>query len=146
MGYSKWKKITEPSHCYEPAVYKIRLKDNEGFVVSIDRFLGKDKKGILCIGKTKNMETRRKKFVRGIQHGKAHSEARLIYLIKTYCKKFQEKYSDPKYEYSFEKVLTKEEAERKETQLIKDYIKQYGEAPPFNSAIPKRFDREGWIN
>jgi hypothetical protein len=146
MGFSEWKKITEPSNCNEPAVYKIRLKDNEGSVVSINRFLGKDEEGILCIGETENMERRRKKFARGIQHGTAHSEARLIYLIKTHCRIFKEKYADAQYEYCFEEAITKEEAKMKEVKLIKNYVKQYGEGPPFNSAIPKRFDKESWEN
>jgi len=30
MGYSEWINISEPSNCNEPAVYKIRLTNNEG--------------------------------------------------------------------------------------------------------------------
>jgi hypothetical protein len=144
MGFSEWKKITESSKCNKPAVYKIRLKDNGGSVVSINRFLEKDEEGIPCIGETKNMEMRRKKFVRGIQYGTAHSEARLIYLIKTHCRMFKEKYARAQYEYCFEESITKEEAKMKEVKLAKDYVKLYGEVPPFNSAIPKRFDKESW--
>jgi hypothetical protein len=47
MGYSEWINISEPSNCNEPAVYKIRLTNNEGFVVSINRFIGRDEEGIL---------------------------------------------------------------------------------------------------
>lgn len=138
MGYSEWMNISEPSNFNGPAVYKIRLKDNKGSVVSIDRFLGRDAEGILCIGKTENMEGRRKRFMKGIQEGTVHSEARLIYSIRTRCKKFNEKYAACQYEYCFEKLFTSEKATAKEAKLIKEYIIRYGEAPPFNSSIPKR--------
>ena len=31
-----------------------------------------------------------------------------------------------------------------ESHRIKAYVRKFGEVPPLNSAIPKRYDEDGW--
>jgi len=119
------------------------LVTEEGAHVAIDRFLDEDKKGVLCIGMTTNMERRRKQFISGESEGYCHSEGNLLFLLKKYSR-FKKKHSMPKYKYRFQNVSSEGDAKRKERELIKDYVKQYGEVPPLNSVIPDRYHKRSW--
>ena len=94
---------------------------------------------------TTDMERRRKQFISGEQRCQGHSEGNLLFLLKKYSP-FKAKHDNSKYEYHFQKVGTTDEAKKKETKLIKDYVKQYGEVPPLNSAIPDRYEEKSWEN
>jgi predicted GIY-YIG superfamily endonuclease len=140
---SRWKNVDKPLGYLSHAVYEIRLVNGQGHAVTINRFLNTDKKGILCIGMATNMENRRKQFNSGEQGRRRHSEGNLLFLLKEYSH-FEAKHGNSKYEYHFKKLNTKDDATKKETKLIKDYVKQYGEVPPLNSAIPNRYDQITW--
>lgn len=115
------------------AIYWIQLKDK-----SIDRFLGKDKEGILAIGKTKNLRDRIEEFYKAKDNGNLHSEGRTLFLIK---EEFEHKFRNQSIYYFYKKVGERE-LERRESEEIKKYVETFGEVPPLNSAIPKK---ENWI-
>jgi hypothetical protein len=139
MSWSNWKNIEIKSNYYGCAVYQTRLVDGSGKVISIDRFLRNDKDGIISIGKTKNMEERRRDFLRGINKGSSHSSANLFYLMKNNCHNFKKKYRNFQIQYRF-KVVSDKNLEKEEEKLIKDYFKKFGELPLLNSSIPNKYD------
>jgi len=85
-NWSSWKYIDKLSGHDSHAVYEVCLVTEEGAHVAIDRFLDEDKKGVLCIGMTTNMERRRKQFISGESEGYCHSEGNLLFLLKKYSR------------------------------------------------------------
>jgi hypothetical protein len=47
-------------------------------------------------------------------------------------------------EYSYSPCATRQIAKDLEEALIKKYFLTFGEPPPLNSAIPRRYDKTGW--
>ena len=139
---TKWKKIGELSGCKKPAIYKIRIRKN-GKKVSIPRFFKKDGEGLLCIGKSTKFENRRKAFKRGLENGKEHAEAMLLHLLKE-RKRLKKKFKNYTYEYSFKNLRKGLKLKEQESREIKRYVKEFGEVPPLNSAIPLRYDKKTW--
>jgi hypothetical protein len=111
--------------------------------IAINRFLGTDKKGILSIGKAAGMEKRRRKFLSGLRGHKVHSEAHLLFLLAKYSR-LQPRHRDRQYQLRFLALESRHQAKKKESELIKDYVKRYGEVPPLDSAIPNRNDDRSW--
>jgi len=141
----KWQPISVKAEHNGPVVYQIRLVDEQGHVVQIGRLIKKDPDGILLIGMATEMNRRRKDFINGFKNHKRHSEGKLLYLLLKYSS-FKTDYRGYQYEYYFQPVSTKGDAEQTEMKLIKKYVKIYGEAPPLNSVIPKRDNEKGWKN
>ena len=52
------------------------------------------------------------------------------------------KYPEREYEYSFTRVDSKGQAKAMEEELLKTYLKQFGELPPLNSVLPNRYDSQ----
>ena len=138
----EWIEIAEPANYNGSAVYEIRIVER-GEPAIIDRFLASDDRGIISIGMTTMMETRRRKFVSGMTRGRSHSEGNLLFRIRQFAP-FDQKFPKPVLQYKFFKVKSKEEADRMEGHRIKAYVRKFGEVPPLNSAIPKRYDEDGW--
>ncbi len=138
----EWIEITEPANYNGAAVYKIRIVE-KGAPAIINRFLGSDDRGIISIGMTTVMDSRRRKFVSGMTRGRGHSEGNLLFRIRQFAP-FNQKFPKPVLQYKFFKVKSKEEADSMESRLIKAYVRKFGEVPPLNSAIPKRYDEDGW--
>jgi len=136
LVWSDWCSIDKPTDYKHCAVYEIRLCCQKT-PISISRFLGVDERGLLCIGKAKSMEKRRKQFVNSRKEGDGHSEGNLLHRLEI-DSTISTRYPDPEYEYSFAKVNPGQE-NRLEEQEIKAYVKQFGEVPPLNSAIPNRY-------
>ena len=136
LNWSDWHDITQPANYGENAVYRIRLMNQQGPAM-ISRFLGADSNGILCIGKTNDMEKRRRQFVRGLKGKFGHSEGYLMHILQK-VSPFSALYANTEWQYSFAKVGSGEE-EAVEAQEIKAYVKEFGEVPPLNSAIPDRY-------
>ena len=82
MNWSNWENIENLPDYEGKGVYRIRLVDNKGKSISIQRFLGEDKDGIIVIGKTKNIKTRLKQFYKVVIETKKypHSEGLTIHL------------------------------------------------------------------
>lgn len=130
MNWSNWKNIKNLPDCEGKGVYRIRLVDNNGKSISIQRFLGEDKDGIIVIGQTINIKTRLKQFYKVVKEEKkySHSEGLTIHLLKS-IKKFSEKIKSCTFQYTFSKVDEPKEEEKK---LLRSYFEEYGEIPPLN--------------
>lgn len=137
ISWSDWKEINQSANYNQPAIYRVRLV-REGKPVQICRFLGTDKDGILCIGKTTNMDSRRKQFVKALIGTFGHSEGNLLQILEK-VSPLTALYPYRQYEYSFAKVSGTDKDTIEEVQ-IKSYVKLFGEVPPLNSAIPKRYN------
>ena len=142
MKWTRWKSILLGSEYQGPAVYMTRLV-LDGQPMTIPRFLKNDQTGIILIGNSNNMERRRRQFCTGLSRGEGHSEANLLFILKKYTKvkSILDRY---KIEYRFMQLSTKNEATQCEEILIKRYVKRFGEVPPLNSTIPKRYHIEAW--
>jgi hypothetical protein len=84
------------------------------------------------------MEERRRDFVRGLNLGDGHSEANLLHRISR-SRRFVRLFPGCLYQYSFLRVSSRREAASVEEWLIKNYVQQFGEVPPLNSVIPRRY-------
>ena len=142
MKWTKWRSAEKEVGYTGPAVYRIRMVRNHK-PFQIHRFLSVDKRGIFAIGQTVNVENRRKRLKRSLASGRGHAEANLLFLLPNYSR-LKKVYKGYAVEYSFAKVRSKKAAERRERDLLKRYVKQFGEVPPLNSVIPYRYDQESW--
>lgn len=136
-----WFNINGKCNHQGPAVYKVRLIGVNGNRCQLERLLKADQEGIMCIGNTSNMEQRRKQFLSGVSRATGHSEMNLICYLKAYTN-FPNRFKDTNFQYSFCECSDVTESRKEEEKLIKSYFKEFGEVPPLNSAIPKRY--EGW--
>ncbi len=130
MSWSDLKNIKDLPNEEGKGVYRIRLVDNSGNAISIKRFLGEDKVGIIAIGQTKNIKNRLRGFYKVVIEKKkySHSEGLTIHLLREITK-FSEKFEPCTFQYAFRKVDNPKEEEKK---LLKGYFKEYGEIPPLN--------------
>lgn len=117
------------------AVYEIRMTSIGGDPNPISRFLDADKRGLLTIGETGSMESRRKQFISAIEKHSNHSEGNLLYHLLRHTP-LNKRFPNHRLEYRFYSETDK----AAEARLIKIYIRKFGEVPPLNSAIP---DRDG---
>lgn len=140
--WSGWRALDYPCAHDGAAVYEIRIV-RSGRPLRIGRFLRRDTRGLLCIGMTDNMRRRHRSFLRGLEQGRGHSEANLLHRLE---KSTSLKRLVPRrvYQYRFRPARARRHAEILEEHLIKRYVKQFGEVPPLNSAIPKRYEDDGW--
>ena len=133
----------EPLPHRGPAAYRVRLlRGRRPF--NMRRLLGVDDEGLLSIGKTKNMESRRTQFISGVVNGYGHSEGNLLRLLLLYSALKDEVDAQPKIECCYVKCDTEPDAIELEARLIKDYLCRFAELPPLNSAIPNRYDETTW--
>lgn len=139
MHWTGWSPIDDSCPHAGPAVYEIRLVDPASGPAQLNRFLGTDPSGILCIGETGELERRRKQFVAAWRKGGKHSEGNLLHLLEAHSP-FLRFFPSPRLEMRYAAVSTKEEAKGQEEKRLKAYVKIYGEVPPLNSSIP---DRDG---
>ncbi len=122
---------------YEGAgVYQILLFRNQK-PVPIHRLVGTDMEGVLALGHTKNIETRRKQFRRSSEAERGHSEGIQWWLVRRFHKPGFEG-TEVKFKYT--RLGSKPEAEKEEARQIKAYSEKHGEAPPLNGSIPKRIE------
>ncbi len=133
----RFRPIDSPTGDVGPAVYKIRLVI-DGAVVHIPRFLCEDRSGILQIGVTDNLESRRRRFMRGLNVGKGHSEANLLHMLERRSSLLRT-FPKARYEIAFRLMHEREQAAAEEEALIKAYLYRFGEVPPLNSAVPNRY-------
>ena len=110
----------------------------DGVTQPLQRFLGEDRRGLLTIGMTGNMENRRRQFVRGLKSGRGHSEANLLHQLLD-PRRFRSRLPSCVYEYRFIRTRTRNSAGGLEELLLKRYLRRFGEVPPLNSAIPNRY-------
>ena len=133
----EWLPLLEPTGYRAAAVYAVRLIDRRA-VVSISRFLGVDREGLLTIGMTTNLEYRRRRFIAGSTVGRGHSAGNILFFLKS-VEVFQRSFRNANYEIAFFAVTTGQEARRLESQITRDYWARFGEGPPLTSMIPDRY-------
>jgi hypothetical protein len=136
-SWSSWKPLKVSCQNYGAASYNLRLMTPTG-PLAIARFLGVDKRGLLTIGETGNMEKRRTDFVRAIEKCTGHSEGNLLHLILLHSQ-IKKLHPEHALQYRFLAEADKAAAKFSEEQMIKSYIRKYGEPPPLNCAIPDRY-------
>jgi hypothetical protein len=101
-------------------VYKVCLINPDDSHVEIKRFLGVDEEGILEIGETGDIETRKKDFNRG---SSSHSAGKRLERIKQYSNKYNKLYNNHKAKfYIIKTVSSEEEAMKEEARLQKCYF------------------------
>jgi len=122
-----------------PGVYKIQLIDKNSKPLEIRRFGGTDEEGVLVIGCSEHIDTRRKQFLTSSAGERGHTEGIQWWLVKH----FSEWAKQTSLRFAFAELGTKEEAMRVEMEEIQSYFMKYGEAPPLNGVIPKRIE---WFN
>ncbi len=142
LEWSSWESIKLSASPPHSAVYRIRLV-SEGDSVTIPRFLASDPEGILSIGVSGNMERRRKAFLRGLAHGRWHSEANLLRLLQIHTSLIH-LFPDAEIHYSYSMAANREDAASAEEAILKGYVVEFGEVPPLNSAIPNRNHWASW--
>jgi len=129
--------IDKPTQCTKPGVYRIKLFQM-GRPVRIKRFGGVDRDGILAIGYSKNIEERRKQFLRASKGHDHHSEGIQWYLVKRVSVLKDDQYS---LKFEFREAESVEEAKKAESEEIWSYFKKFWEPPPLNAAISERKKR-----
>lgn len=142
LEWSPWQSIEAGNSTSGPAVYKIRLASN-GEPVAIPRFLRIDSVGTLSIGVSRNMDKRRKNFLRSLARGRGHSEANLLRLLQMHSH-LNRLYPDGEIQFTYAKRAKREDAAKAEEVLLKEYVVRFGELPPLNSAIPNRYNWQSW--
>ena len=126
-----------------PGVYKMRLVDKREHPIEIERFLGKDKDGILAVGESKNVTKRIRDFYRAFEGQQfKHSEGNTLFLVRMLTNFMKGTYVDSKIQFSARKLSDKAEAVKEEEILLKNYFIQYGELPPLNRNLP---DKRSWL-
>lgn len=139
--WSEWQEIVLSPECTGAAIYRVRLLNNEtDKPLLINRFLGVDGLGIVSLGKATNIKRRIQQFCHGVEKCQGHSEGNLFNLINQYCTHIKQLNCSIEYQY---KIVEVDLLSYEEEHLIKDYIKYFGEVPPLNSAIPRRYD--SWV-
>lgn len=134
-----WGAISEPTHHNGFAVYAIRLLKNH-MVIPINRFLGTDTEGLLTLGMTTNLESRRRQFIQGLKKGYGHSSANLIFILMRDSPAFANLVPEPEYQIAYRIAESNAEARKLESEFTKKYFNRFGECPPLTSVLPNRYD------
>jgi len=137
MSWSEWQSLTQKAGHDGPAVYELRLVTAAG-PIPVPRFLAIDQRGLLAIGETGNMDSRRRQFIRATETCSGHSEGNLLYYLLRHSP-LNKVHPEHRLEYRFRKEADKGAAKIGEARMIKAYIREFGEVPPLNSAIPDRY-------
>jgi len=137
MSWSDWQPLDACSDHYGAALYERRLCTAAG-PIAVPRFLATDAHGLIMIGQTNNMEARRKQFIRAVTKCQGHSEGNLLYYLLEYSP-IRKLYPEHAIQYRFREEADKAAALLAENRVIKAYIREFGEAPPLNCAIPDRY-------
>ena len=127
-----WNKIHE-KHGAKGGVYKI-IAFKDGQKLSIGRFLGQDKGGVLYIGKATSFINRAielKKSISPDYNGSGHTCSRRYKGIANIALKFP-------FEILYMELTEGDRPEELEKKYLKSYEQIFGEVPPLN-AVPERF-------
>ncbi len=115
----------------KPGIYQV-LAPKSRWPRGIPRMKGTDPERVLVYGKSTNLNTRAREFLRCLVKPGVHHEANLLYKLNRRASLGVETVF-----FSWrEKPRRKMSAE--EVNCIAEYVKRYGEPPPLNSAIPGR--------
>lgn len=134
IGWHKVKDIDdEIKHIPEsPGIYFVRWA-RESQPVQIPRMTGIDSKGILYVGKSKNIRGRIRRLFNAIVKNKP---LHTFYKTKIFCK-ISQLINLEEYEITWENLETEEEATGQEWAAIKIYCDKYHEPPPLNLSLSR---------
>jgi hypothetical protein len=144
----KWRPLETETSYGGAGTYELRMVHTvrgKTEPVPIPRFLRCDNRGLLLIGVTTRIETRRKQFICGVERCYGHSEGNLLHLLTRYTR-LTKLFPDYQLEFRYHPATGQREAELAEEQSIKRYVRRFGEVPPLNSAIPNRYTNWGQKN
>ena len=142
ISWSSWSIVSRTCNHRGPAIYQIRVISDR-IPMAIPRFLARDASGLVSIGMSSNMESRRRSFNRALRRGRGHSEGNLLYILDSYSN-FDTWLRDSQLQYRYAVMEYSARAKEIEEVLLKSYFLRFGEVPPLNSAIPKRYDWPSW--
>ena len=115
-----------------PGIYFVRWSKNS-CPVPISRITGIDRKGILYIGRSKNIRRRIKKLYNAvIKNKRGHT----IFKTIVFCG-ISKVIKLDEYEIIWEELKTDKESEAQEWAAIKTYCDKYNEPPPLNLTISR---------
>jgi hypothetical protein len=84
------------------------------------------------------MEQARNDIITGIESWNKHMAGIMIHILHKYSSTFQEQHGQSRLQIRFERHESEKSRKLREERLIKEYVKEFGEVPPLNSAIPNR--------
>ena len=123
-----------------PGVYEVRLIGSANEPISVGRFLGTDKSGTLLIGVSSDLGERLYKFYHSyLEDARTHSEGRRLHLVRMVCEYEEKVYPNSSMQFHVKRIPDKEERLHEEERLLKSYFKRFGELPPLNAALGKKY-------
>lgn len=142
LPVGQWQPIADPVDRGE-GIYAVRILRRRNQPWRMRRLLADDMDGILTLGRSDDIERRRKNFVSGVRTCYGHSAGNLLHLIVEHAGAFGDDLEDVlrRVEWTFEHVRTEATSHQREELMIKHYIRRFGEPPPLNCAIPKRYGK-----
>lgn len=148
--WSEWRDISSIKDFSEEVgkssgVYEIRLSNSAGHPNTIGRLLGNDEDGLLAIGESVDLARRIKDFYHAYSKGKfgRHSVGDRFFLVLVcqYSSFGATHQNNSKLQFRVMKLGSKDEAQKEEEKLLKNYFRKHGELPSLNSDMP---DKHGW--
>ncbi len=141
--WSNWRDIEEwheDANADEQGVYQIRLVTSQGEVIPIPRLRGIDKEGKYYIGRSGHSDSktnrsfgaRLKEFLYG-----GHSGGNLYSMVEDRLREAQH-LKNHKLQYRVT-ILSDEYIEQTEALLIRFYLEKFGELPPGNRSLSKKY-------
>jgi len=113
-------------------VYEVSVSHDEG----VARLMRSDPEGRIYIGRTRNLRNRLRGFLRGIEQGRGHAGANIVYDMSPRQKRwFAAEVLEGRLRYRFVEAAESKQ-DRPERKAILDYLHAFGELPPFNGVLP----------
>jgi len=126
---------------HQSGVYRVRLAKNSGnSPITIARFRGKDKEGLISIGESVDLRRRIKEFYRSYAYpdNEKHSSCFRLALYVHFTNQRKQSVNVGEVQYSYA-PLAENEIQETEAMLLAKYFRDFGELPPLNSNVPGKF-------
>ncbi|MDY3554254.1 hypothetical protein R5W24_003373 [Gemmata sp. JC717] len=135
--FTNWSPFEFEPETSGAAVYEFRIVVG-GTPLTLGRMLSSDPSGVLVIGCTGNMYRRwcQSQTARSKCYGS--STLNLLYYLEHYSP-LPERHPTAVYEYRYAVAESPVQAKVWEERLLKRYFRTFGELPPLNSTLPKRY-------
>lgn len=140
--FEDWRELAVPTGWQGAAAYYMRLVVGP-VPVCVPRLLASDPMGIMSIGSTGNMQKRQGDFRRACRTCSGHSSGNLVWYLRTRTA-FLDHFPGSRFEFTFRRYESVVQAEDAEEHMLKAYFCSFGEMPPLNSSIPRRYGDGGW--
>jgi hypothetical protein len=136
-------------------IYQIRMVNEGGHPLTVNRIMGVDGEGLIYIGKAgpkRTLGSRIRRFVKVSQWAKArHSGGETYVLLSVNLIRLEHAYRKHRVQYRVMRVggvgsqtggqeTLRQKIEEEESKALADYFHKYGELPPCNSSFPRKWD------